>query len=221
VLFDEIEKAHPDVFNVLLQVLDDGRLTDSLGRVVDFKNTIIIMTSNIGAGALLEAAEAEMDVSNDRESKRIRVEAHDQVMQELRSKFRPEFLNRLDEIIIFDPLRKPQLLEIVRLQLKEVVAGLEADRDIVVLASNDVLEKVVEEAYDPRYGARPLRRYIERSLATELAKRIVAGSVPDHSDVQILTAAESQRQKPSNIVTTVPISDGAFVLHISPRKANL
>jgi ATP-dependent Clp protease ATP-binding subunit ClpB len=221
VLFDEIEKAHPDVFNVLLQVLDDGRLTDSLGRVVDFKNTIIIMTSNIGAPALLEAAEAELETSNDRESKRIRIEAHDQVMQELRSKFRPEFLNRLDEIIIFDPLRKPQLLEIVRLQLKEVVHSLEADRDIVVMASNDVLEKVVEEAYDPRYGARPLRRYIERNLATELAKRIVAGSIPDHSDVQLVTAAEAQRQQPSNLVTNVPISDGAFVLSISPRKANL
>jgi ATP-dependent Clp protease ATP-binding subunit ClpB len=221
VLFDEIEKAHPDVFNVLLQVLDDGRLTDSLGQLIDFKNTIIILTSNVGAAALLDAAEAEMEASNEQTSKRIRLEAHDQVMQELRTKFRPEFLNRLDEIIIFDPLRKPQLLEIVRLQLREVVNSLEVDRDIVVLATNDVLESVVEEAYDPRYGARPLRRYIERNLATELAKRIVAGNIPDHSDVTIYTAAESQKQKPSKIVTAVPISNGAFVLHIAPRKANL
>jgi ATP-dependent Clp protease ATP-binding subunit ClpB len=221
ILFDEIEKAHPDVFNVLLQVLDDGRLTDSLGQLVDFKNTIIILTSNVGAAALLDAAEAEMEASNEQTSKRIRLEAHDQVMQELRSKFRPEFLNRLDEIIIFDPLRKPQLLEIVRLQLREVVNSLEVDRDIVVMATNDVLESVVEEAYDPRYGARPLRRYIERNLATELAKRIVAGNIPDHSDVTIYTVAESQKQKHSKIVTTVPISNGAFVLHIAPRKANL
>src|SRR5690606_12098411 len=123
------------VFNVLLQVLDDGRLTDSLGRVVDFKNTIIILTSNVGAGALLEAAEAEMTASSDQSSKRIRADAHEQVMQELRAKFRPEFLNRLDEIIIFDPLRKPQLMQIVKLQLGEVVASLEQDRDIVVTAS--------------------------------------------------------------------------------------
>jgi ATP-dependent Clp protease ATP-binding subunit ClpB len=221
VLFDEIEKAHPDVFNVLLQVLDDGRLTDSLGNVVDFKNTIIILTSNVGAGALLEAAEAELESGSEQASKRIRVEAHDQVMQELRSKFRPEFLNRLDEIIIFDPLRKPQLLEIVRLQLKEVVASLESDRDIVVIATTEVLEKVVEEAYDPRYGARPLRRFIERNLATELAKRIVGGNIPDHSDVTIMSAAESHAIKPTKMVTTVPISEGAFVLHIAPRKANL
>jgi len=221
VLFDEIEKAHPDVFNVLLQVLDDGRLTDSLGQVIDFKNCIIILTSNVGAGALLEAAEAELSSNSEQASKRIRIEAHEQVMQELRSKFRPEFLNRLDEIIIFDPLRKPQLLEIVRLQLGEVVASLENDRDIVVKASTQVLERVVEEAYDPRYGARPLRRYIERELATELAKRIVGGAIPDHSDVIIMTEAEAKQQRPSSLVTLVPIHNGAFVLHISPRKANL
>jgi len=221
VLFDEIEKAHPDVFNVLLQVLDDGRLTDSLGQLVDFKNCIIILTSNVGAGALLEAAEAELSTNNEQASKRIRVEAHEQVMQELRMKFRPEFLNRLDEIIIFDPLRKPQLLEIVRLQLSEVVASLEADRDIVVRASQNALERVVDEAYDPRYGARPLRRYIERHLGTELAKRIVGGAVPDHSDVMILTIGEAQSSKPGSLTTSVPISDGAFMLQITPRKANL
>lgn len=221
VLFDEIEKAHPDVFNVLLQVLDDGRLTDSLGQTIDFKNCIIILTSNIGAGHLLDAAEAEMQSNSEQASKRIRFEAHEQVMQELRAKFRPEFLNRLDEIIIFDPLRKPQLLEIVRLQLGEVVASLEADRDVVVRATTAALEKVVEEAYDPRYGARPLRRYIERHLATELAKRIVAGTIPDHSDVQILTAPEAQAAKPSKLTTTVTISEGAYVLYISPRRASL
>jgi len=221
VLFDEIEKAHPDVFNVLLQVLDDGRLTDSLGQLVNFKNCIIILTSNVGGGALLEAAEAELESTSENSSKRIRIEAHEQVMQELRAKFRPEFLNRLDEIIIFDPLRKPQLLEIVRLQLKEVVASLEADRDIVVIASHEVLESVVEEAYDPRYGARPLRRFIERNLATELAKRIVGGMIPDHSDVTIMSAKESQKEKVSKVVTTVPISDGAFVLNIAPRRASL
>jgi len=218
VLFDEVEKAHSDVFNVLLQVLDDGRLTDSLGRTVDFKNCIIIMTSNVGASALLDAAEAEMDTTSERDSKRIRIEAHDQVMQELRVRFRPEFLNRLDEIIIFDPLRKPQLLEIVRIQLREVMASLETDRDIVVTASTDVLSKVVDEAYDPRYGARPLRRYIERNLATELAKRIVGGTVPDHSDVAIVSASESMAKAKTPNTTLVGISDSAFVLHITPRK---
>jgi len=221
VLFDEIEKAHPDVFNVLLQVLDDGRLTDSLGNVVDFKNCIIILTSNVGADFLLEAAEEELSTPNEQTAKRIRTTAHDQVMMELRTKFRPEFLNRLDEIIIFDPLRKQQLLEIARLQLIAVVSMLEADRDIFVRASPDVLQSVVDLAYDPRYGARPLRRFIERTLATELAKRIVGGTVPDHSDVMILSAAEASSIKPSPLITLVPIGENQFVLQISPRKANL
>jgi ATP-dependent Clp protease ATP-binding subunit ClpB len=215
VLFDEIEKAAPDVFNVLLQVLDDGRLTDSLGRTVDFKNTVIIMTSNVGSGFLLDAAESE--VSNPANGKRIRLEAHALVMQELRSKFRPEFLNRLDEIIVFDPLKKPQLLEIVRLQLVAVMAQLAADREIYVTASEAVLNAVVDEAYDPRYGARPLRRFIERSLATELAKRIVGGAIPDKSDV-LICSAHDVPPPPGAKETVVPISDGKFVLRIKPRS---
>lgn len=224
VLFDEVEKAAPEVFNVLLQVLDDGRLTDSLGRVVDFKNCVIILTSNIGSRALLEAAERELTL-DEPEAKRVRLGARDAAMQDLRDSFRPEFLNRLDEIIIFDPLGKTQLLEIVRIQLREVVASIAADREVVVEASNPVLAHVVEEAYDPRYGARPLRRFIERNLATELAKRIVGGLIPDRSHVQILLAGE----KPAGEVkpageggpTLVPICDGDFVLHITPTKANL
>ncbi|KAH9253658.1 ATP-dependent chaperone ClpB [Batrachochytrium salamandrivorans] len=217
VLFDEVEKAHNDVFNVLLQMLDDGRLTDSLGRVVDFKNCIIILTSNIGSHILLDAAERELEEDdNGPNTKRIRLEAKESVMQELRSRFRPEFLNRLDEIIIFDALKKPQLLQIVRLQLREVVTQLEHDRDIHVEASDATLAMVVEEAYDPRYGARPLRRYIERNLATELAKRIVSGLVPDHSDVFIATKLEINNKPYSG--TSIPIgADDSLVLCIKPR----
>jgi len=219
VLFDEVEKAAPDVFNVLLQVLDDGRLTDSLGRTVDFKSTIIIMTSNIGASFLLEAAEAEM--SSPSSAKRVRVEAQDLVMQELRAKFKPEFLNRIDDIVVFEPLRKPQLVEIVKLQLAAVTSQLLADRNIHVSASDAVLGAVVDEAYDPRYGARPLRRYIERTLGTELAKRIVAGAIPDSSDVFLCTPTEAHAQPSRPATVAVPIANGKFVLRIQPRAASL
>jgi ATP-dependent Clp protease ATP-binding subunit ClpB len=212
VLFDEIEKAHNDVFNVLLQVLDDGRLTDSLGRTIDFKNTIVIMTSNVGAAFLLEAAEVE---AREPSNKRARVEAQELVMQELRGRFRPELLNRIDEIVIFAPLGVPQLSNIVRLQLEDVVKNLRADRNIYVTASDQALLKVVQEAYDPRYGARPLRRYLERRLGTELARRIVAGAVPDHCDVRIFTV---QELGPGLLKTDVKINDDTMVLRIAPRE---
>jgi len=213
VLFDEIEKAHDDIFNVLLQVLDDGRLTDSLGRTVDFKNTIIIMTSNVGATYLLEAAEVE---AREPANKRARIEAQEQCMHDLRARFRPELLNRIDEIVIFAPLGVNELTGIVKLQLEDVVKNLRADRNIYVTASDAVLHKVVKESYDPRYGARPLRRYIERQLGTELARRIVGGQVPDYSDVRILTVAEAVPAGRSD----VRIAKDQMVLRITARPVD-
>ena len=151
VLFDEIEKAHPDVFNVLLQVLDDGRITDSQGRTVDFKNTILIMTSNIGAQYLLDGIE---------ENGEIKQESQDMVMNELRGHFRPEFLNRLDEIIMFKPLTKENIGGIVDLMVKELDHRL-ADQELSLELTDAARTQVIENGYDPIYGARPLKRYLQ------------------------------------------------------------
>ncbi len=167
VLFDEVEKAHPDVFNVLLQVLDDGRITDSQGRTVDFKNTIIIMTSNLGSSYLLDGIDENGD---------IRPQAEAQVMQELRNAFRPEFLNRLDEIIMFKPLSKDNISQIVTLLMKELNQRL-ADREITVELTPQAASYVVENGYDPVYGARPLKRYLQKHVETLAAKLILAGDV--------------------------------------------
>ena len=173
VLFDEIEKAHPDVFNVLLQLLDDGRLTDSQGRTVDFKNTVIIMTSNIGSAILMEAADdAEFDAASER------------VRLLLREHFRPEFLNRVDEIIVFRPLSREQLTEIVRL----LVASLErrlADAGISLELTDAARALIVEQGYDPAYGARPLRRAIQRHLENPVAREILAGRFASGDVVRI------------------------------------
>ncbi|HBA67810.1 MAG TPA: type VI secretion system ATPase TssH, partial [Lachnospiraceae bacterium] len=167
VLFDEIEKAHPDVFNVLLQVLDDGRITDSQGRTVDFKNTILIMTSNIGAGYLLEGIGDDGSISK---------EAEDMVMNELRAHFRPEFLNRLDETILFKPLTKDDIGGIVRLIVDDLNRRL-ADRELSIEISPEAEKFIVENAYDPVYGARPLKRYIQKYVETLSAKLILADKV--------------------------------------------
>ena len=164
VLFDEIEKAHPDVFNVLLQVLDDGRITDSQGRTVDFKNTILIMTSNIGASYLLEGISEEGD---------IRQEAENMVMQELRGHFRPEFLNRLDEIILFKPLTKSHVGHIIDLILADVNKRL-ADKELVIRLTDKAAAFIVDSAYDPVYGARPLKRFMQKTVET-LAARLILG----------------------------------------------
>ena len=164
VLFDEVEKAHPDVFNVLLQVLDDGRITDSTGKTVDFKNTIIIMTSNIGSQYLLTGIDEEGN---------IRKEAEDMVMGDLRSHFRPEFLNRLDEIILFKPLDKSNISGIVRLLMKDLNQRLQ-DREIRIELTDQAREFVVEQGYDPVYGARPLKRYLQKHVET-LAARVILG----------------------------------------------
>lgn len=167
VLFDEVEKAHPDVFNVLLQVLDDGRITDSQGRTVDFKNTIIIMTSNLGSSYLLEGID---------ENGNIRPEAEDAVMNELRQHFRPEFLNRLDETILFKPLTKDNIGHIVTLLMEELNGRL-ADREIRVELSPEAETYIVDHGYDPIYGARPLKRYLQKHVETMAAKCILADEV--------------------------------------------
>ena len=167
VLFDEIEKAHPDVFNVLLQVLDDGRITDSQGRTVDFKNTILIMTSNIGSPYLLEGID---------ENGEIKPEAQEQVMNDLRGHFRPEFLNRLDEIILFKPLTKDNIGGIVDLMVKELSDRL-ADQELSLELTDAARTQVIENGYDPVYGARPLKRYLQNYVETLVAKKILSGDV--------------------------------------------
>ncbi len=173
VLFDEVEKAHPDVFNILLQVLDDGRITDSLGKTVDFKNTIIILTSNIGSMYLLDGIDA---------SGNIKSEAQKEVMDELRSRFRPEFLNRLDEIIMFKPLTKENIKGIAKLLIADVNKRL-ADRELRMELTDAALDYVVEHGYEPAYGARPLRRYIQKHVETMIAKLVLGSEVISEGDV--------------------------------------
>ena len=175
VLFDEVEKAHPDVFNVLLQVLDDGRITDSQGRTVDFKNTILIMTSNIGATYLLEGIDGEGNITK---------EAEKQVMNDLRNHFRPEFLNRLDETILFKPLSKDDIGGIVNLIIQSLNARL-TDKELLVELSDVAKQYIIENAYDPIYGARPLKRYIQKHVETLAAKLILADKVREKDTILI------------------------------------
>ena len=174
VLLDEVEKAHPDVFNVLLQVLDDGRITDSLGKTVDFKNTIIIMTSNIGSGYLLEGIE----------SGEIEESTREMVMQDLRNHFRPEFLNRLDEIIMFKPLSKDNISSIVELMLDDIRKRLE-DRELSLNLSPKAKEYIVESGYDPMYGARPLKRFLQKHVETAVAKLILSQDLHSKDNIYI------------------------------------
>ena len=175
VLFDEVEKAHPDVFNVLLQVLDDGRITDSKGKTVDFKNTILIMTSNIGSDFLLDGIDANGN---------IRPEAATGVMGLLRDHFRPEFLNRLDEIIMFKPLDKSAIGDIVELLLKDLDARL-ADRELKLKLTDEARDLIIKEGYDPHYGARPLKRYIQKNVETLAARKILAGNLHEGDTITI------------------------------------
>lgn len=167
VLFDEIEKAHPDVFNVLLQVLDDGRITDSQGRTVDFKNTILIMTSNIGSPYLLDGIDSNGEIKN---------EAEEMVMTDLRNHFRPEFLNRLDEIILFKPLTKDNIGKIVELMVKDLNKRL-SDQELSLELTDDAKARVINEGYDPVYGARPLKRYLQKYVETLAARQILSGNI--------------------------------------------
>lgn len=180
VLFDEVEKAHRNVLNILLQVLDDGRLTDSTGKTVDFTNTLIILTSNLGADFLLQAA-AKGHAADQA--------VRDQVMGAVRRQFRPEFLNRLDDIIFFQPLGLPQLRAIIDMNVRLIVARL-ADRDISLDLDVGAVDFILQQAYDPLYGARPLRRYLEKHLVTMLSRGIFANEIPDHSVVRIVADQE-------------------------------
>jgi len=167
ILFDEIEKAHPDVFNILLQVLDDGRITDSQGRTVDFKNTVIILTSNLGSQYLLDGIDDRGNISQ---------EARQQVTELLHRTFRPEFLNRLDEIVFYKPLTKDNICKIIDLQIAALNGRL-ADKQLKCELTDEAKQFIIDAAYDPQYGARPLRRYVQHTVETLLARRIVSGSV--------------------------------------------
>ena len=193
VLFDEIEKAHPDVFNVLLQVLDDGRITDSQGRTVDFKNTILIMTSNIGAQYLLDGIE---------ENGEIKQESQDMVMNELRGHFRPEFLNRLDEIIMFKPLTKGNIGGIINHIIEDLNRRL-ADKELTIELTDEAKHFIIENGYDPVYGARPLKRYIQKYVETLAAKLILAGDL-DSGDTIVIDVENGQ-------LTAVPRANAEVV----------
>ena len=167
VLFDEVEKAHPDVFNVLLQVLDDGRITDSQGRTVDFKNTILILTSNLGSEYLLGGIREDGSID---ESAKAQVEAL------LRRSFRPEFLNRLDEIVFYKPLTKENVTQIIDLQIAKLNQRLE-NQQIRCELTDAAKSAIVDAAYDPQYGARPLRRYVQHTVETMLSKKLLRGDI--------------------------------------------
>lgn len=175
ILFDEIEKAHADVFNVLLQILDDGRVTDSQGRTVDFKNTVIIMTSNIGSHYLLEGISGEAEISES---------ARSSVMRDLRGHFRPEFLNRIDEIVLFKPLSLSEITGVVGLLIADVTKRL-AERNIKLEVSQDAKEFIANSGYDPVYGARPLKRYIQRELETRIGRAIISDELPPGSTLKV------------------------------------
>ncbi|HNW34020.1 MAG TPA: AAA family ATPase, partial [Candidatus Ozemobacteraceae bacterium] len=170
-LFDEIEKAHPDVFNVLLQLLDDGRLTDSKGRTVDFKNVVVIMTSNIGSQALLEGISHDGVLASG---------VREQVLGELRKAFRPEFLNRVDDIVLFTPLTLAQLGSIIELQFGDLRKRL-AERRLTLNVSAAAKEWLVKCGYDPIYGARPLKRLLQKEVETRIARTLISNAVPDGS----------------------------------------
>ena len=177
VLFDEIEKAHPDVFNILLQVLDDGRITDSQGRTVDFKNTIIILTSNLGSPYILEGIGEDGNITD---------EAKEKVEALLKKQFRPEFLNRLDEIIFYKPLTKNEIMNIVDLMLADLQKRLD-DKHIRINVSEEAKNYIVDCGYDPNFGARPLRRFIQSRVETLIAKKLIGSdlSAGDVIDVDL------------------------------------
>ena len=175
ILFDEIEKAHPEVFNVLLQLLDDGRLTDSQGRTVNFKNTVVIMTSNIGSMHLL---------SNIDENGELNEAAKETVLSELNRHFKPEFLNRVDEIVLFKPLSKDEIVKIIDLALKDIQRRLD-DRHIMLIVTDKAKRYIAQNAYNPSYGARPVKRYIQKFIETEIGKLLIKGDVSEGKDIKI------------------------------------
>ncbi|OLS03453.1 ATP-dependent chaperone ClpB [Tissierella creatinophila] len=173
ILFDEIEKAHPDVFNILLQVLDDGRLTDNKGRTVDFKNTVIIMTSNIGSHYLLEGIDSKGDIMES---------AKEEVLKEMRSLFRPEFLNRVDEIVMFKPLLRDEIFKIIDIQVREIQKRLE-DREIQINFTHEAKEYVLDKSYSISYGARPVKRFLQKELETKIGRKLISGEIKDKDTI--------------------------------------
>ncbi|HET6326836.1 MAG TPA: AAA family ATPase, partial [Planctomycetaceae bacterium] len=182
-LLDEIEKAHRDVFNVLLQVLDDGRLTDGQGRTVDFSNTIIVMTSNIGSQIIMEFAREDGEHANRDEKARER-ELHERVMEVMQREFLPEFLNRIDEVIFFHPLGRQEIRQIVDLQIVRLQHQLE-EEGYSIDVTQGVKDLLAEEGYDPVYGARPLKRVIQQRLQNALANEILAGNIAEGSTIHV------------------------------------
>ena len=185
ILFDEIEKAHPDVFNVLLQVLDDGHITDSQGRKVDFKNTIIIMTSNAGAQSIVEPKKLGFASVDDEKFNYDRMK--EGVMEEVKHIFRPEFLNRIDETIVFRSLNKGDMKKIVTIMTTSLIKRCESQLDIQLVIRDSVKEYIVEKAYEPKYGARPLRRKIQDEIEDKLAEEILDGTVRKGDKVIVTT----------------------------------
>jgi ATP-dependent Clp protease ATP-binding subunit ClpB len=178
ILLDEIEKAHPDTFNILLQVLDEGRLTDNKGRVADFKNTIIIMTSNMGSQIIQE----NFENINMQERDEVIEKTKDEVVDLLKKTIRPEFLNRIDEIIMFTPLNKQEVTKIVKLQL-ELLTRMLKEKNIQFSATEDAIESLTEKGFDPQYGARPIKRVIQKEVLNELSKEILAGNIVPQSEI--------------------------------------
>jgi ATP-dependent Clp protease ATP-binding subunit ClpB len=175
ILFDEIEKAHHDVFNVLLQLLDDGRLTDSQGRTVNFKNTVVIMTSNIGSEYLLSGIDEKGEISED---------VRQRVLNDLHVHFRPEFLNRVDDIVLFRPLKKDDVIKIIGLSLAQIQKRLD-DRNIKMDVTEAAKGLISDKSYAPAYGARPVKRYLQRFIETEIGKLIISGELKDGDSVRI------------------------------------
>ena len=205
VLFDEIEKAHPDVFNTLLQVLDDGRLTDNKGRTVNFKNTIIIMTSNLGSQLIQEKfdeAEQRYQQSDDKWDKRVRSEIYEQASEEaknqvlsmLKQTIRPEFLNRIDEIIMFSPLNEEEIKQIVTLQVKGVVRML-AENGIRMRLTDAAITLLAHEGFDPEFGARPVKRAIQKYLLNDLSKKMLSGEVNREQEIVVDVANDALQFK--------------------------
>jgi ATP-dependent Clp protease ATP-binding subunit ClpB len=180
VLLDEIEKAHPDVFNILLQVLDDGRLTDNKGRTANFKNAIIIMTSNIGSHLIQEKFEKYTDTNKEE----VMAEAKTSVMELLKRSIRPEFLNRIDDVVMFTPLTREDVRRIVDLQFIDIQAKL-SEQGISITATDDALDWLSQLGYDPQYGARPLKRVIQRKILNELSKEILMGTIKKDSKIEV------------------------------------
>ena len=184
-MFDEIEKAHPDVFNVLLQVLDDGRITDSQGRTVDFKNTILIKTSNIGSAYLLDGIDENGEITE---------QAEKMVMNDLRGHFRPEFLNRLDETILFKPLTKSDIRSIINLLLADLNKRL-SDKELRLEMTDEAKDYITDHGYDPVYGARPLKRYVQKHVETLAARIILQGDVVSGDTIVITMEGDSLTAK--------------------------